>query len=126
VGIFDDASMATTMVRVRDLAASVSRYREKLGLEPIHVGADRPDHPIAIYAIAGSVVSLWQLPAGKARTREDNDRKRYMAAIVDADLEPVRQALMDALSGPVLPSPNQRGPASATPRRQASKNACSS
>ena len=37
--IFDDASMVSTVVRVRNVAASVAWYREKLGLEPIHVGA---------------------------------------------------------------------------------------
>lgn len=31
-GIFDDASMVATVVRVRDVAASVRWYREKLGL----------------------------------------------------------------------------------------------
>ena len=30
-GIFDDASMVATVVRVRDVAASVRWYREKLG-----------------------------------------------------------------------------------------------
>jgi hypothetical protein len=44
-GIFDDAATASTVVRVRDVAASVGWYREKLGLEPIHVGA-QGDHPI--------------------------------------------------------------------------------
>jgi catechol 2,3-dioxygenase-like lactoylglutathione lyase family enzyme len=64
-GVFDDASMVSTIVRVRDVAASVAWYREKLGLEPIHVGADGPEHPIAVYTIAGAVVSLWQLPANR-------------------------------------------------------------
>jgi hypothetical protein len=26
-----------------------------------------PEHPIAVYTIAGSVVSSWQLPPGQAR-----------------------------------------------------------
>lgn len=43
--IFDKAAMAATVVRVCDLRASVSWYRDKLGLEPIHVGEDGPDHP---------------------------------------------------------------------------------
>jgi len=43
--IFADASTVSTVVRVRDVAASVAWYREKLGLEPIHVGADGPAHP---------------------------------------------------------------------------------
>lgn len=60
-GIFDDASMTATVLRVRDVAASVEWYRDKLGLQPIHMGADGPDHPVAAYVIAGSVVSPWQL-----------------------------------------------------------------
>ena len=86
--------MAATIVRVRDVAASVRWYREKLGLEPIHVGADGPDHPIATYAIAGSIVTLWQLPAGQMRTAEDNDRNTYVVAVMKGDLEPARQALV--------------------------------
>jgi len=94
-GIFDDASMVATVVRVRDVAASVRWYREKLGLEPIHVGADGPDHPIATYAIAGSVVTLWQLPSGQARTGQDNNRNTYMVVVMKDDLEPARRALIE-------------------------------
>jgi catechol 2,3-dioxygenase-like lactoylglutathione lyase family enzyme len=94
-GIFDDASMVSTIVRVRDVAASVAWYREKLGLEPIHVGADGPEHPIAVYTIAGAVVSLWQLPANQARVREDNDRNSYVVVVMNGDLEPARLALID-------------------------------
>jgi catechol 2,3-dioxygenase-like lactoylglutathione lyase family enzyme len=74
-GVFDDASMVSTVLRVRDVAASVAWYREKLGLEPIHVGADGPEHPIAVYTIAGSVVSLWQLPPGQARVVDERSSK---------------------------------------------------
>jgi catechol 2,3-dioxygenase-like lactoylglutathione lyase family enzyme len=94
-GLFDDASMVSTVVRVRDVAASVAWYREKLGLEPIHVGADGPEHPIAVYTIAGAVVSLWQLPPNQARVREDNDRNSYVVVIMNGDLEPARRALID-------------------------------
>jgi catechol 2,3-dioxygenase-like lactoylglutathione lyase family enzyme len=94
-GVFDDASMVSTIVRVRDVAASVVWYREKLGLEPIHVGADGPEHPIAVYTIAGAVVSLWQLPANQARVREDNDRNTYVVVVLNGDLEPARRVLID-------------------------------
>jgi catechol 2,3-dioxygenase-like lactoylglutathione lyase family enzyme len=90
-GVFDDASMVSTIVRVRDVAASVAWYREKLGLEPIHVGADGPEHPIAVYTIAGAVVSLWQLPANQSRVREDNDRNSYVVVVMNGDLEPARR-----------------------------------
>jgi catechol 2,3-dioxygenase-like lactoylglutathione lyase family enzyme len=94
-GLFDDASMVSTVVRVRDVAASVAWYREKLGLEPIHVGADGPEHPIAVYTIAGAVVSLWQLPPNQARVREDNDRNSYVVVVMNGDLELARLALID-------------------------------
>jgi catechol 2,3-dioxygenase-like lactoylglutathione lyase family enzyme len=93
--IFENASMVSTVVRVRDVAASVAWYREKLGLEPIHVGADGPEHPIAVYAIAGAVVSLWQLPAGQARVPADNDRNSYVCIISSGDLKSSRQALIE-------------------------------
>lgn len=93
--IFHEASMVATVLRVRDVATSVRWYRDKLGLEPIHVGSDGPDHPIAAYAIAGSVVSLWQLPAGQTRVRNDNDRNSYVVAVMNRDLEPVRQNLVE-------------------------------
>jgi catechol 2,3-dioxygenase-like lactoylglutathione lyase family enzyme len=94
-GIFDDASMAATILRVRDVAASVRWYRDMLGLEPLRVGADGAAHPFASYAIAGAVVSLWQLPAGQERRREDNDRNSYVVVVMNSDLEAVRQALVE-------------------------------
>ena len=94
-GMFDQAAMVATVLRVRDVAASVAWYREKLGLEPIHVGSDGPDHPIAAYAIAGSVVSLWQLPPGAQRVPEDNDRNTYVVAVMRSDLEDARHTLVE-------------------------------
>jgi catechol 2,3-dioxygenase-like lactoylglutathione lyase family enzyme len=93
-GIFDDASMVATVLRVRDVAASVSWYREKLGLEPVHVGADGADHPFAGYQIAGSTVSIWQLPAGQSRVRDENDRNTYVVAVMNGELESARRALL--------------------------------
>lgn len=87
--------MVATILRVRDVAASVDWYREKLGLEPMHVGSDGPDHPIATYAIAGSVVTLWQLPPRAARAPEDNDRNTYVVAVMSGDLEPARRLLVE-------------------------------
>jgi catechol 2,3-dioxygenase-like lactoylglutathione lyase family enzyme len=93
-GIFDGALMVSTILRVRDVDASVRWYREKLGLEPVHVGADGQEHPIAVYTIAGSVVTLWQLPAGQERTREDNDRNTYVVAVLNGALECARDELV--------------------------------
>jgi catechol 2,3-dioxygenase-like lactoylglutathione lyase family enzyme len=94
--IFDDASMVTTVLRVRDVEASVRWYREKLGLEPVHVGADGPDHPFAVYTIAGAIVSLWQLPAGQERVLADNDRNSYVVMIMNGELESPRRALIES------------------------------
>jgi catechol 2,3-dioxygenase-like lactoylglutathione lyase family enzyme len=93
-GMFDGAAMVSTVVRVRDVAASVRWYREKLGLEPIHVGVDG-DHPIAVYRIADAVVSLWQLPVGQARVRDDNDRNTYVVVVMKVDLGPLRETLLE-------------------------------
>jgi len=95
-GIFDDASMVATILRVRDVAASVRWYREKLGLEPVHVGADGPEHPIATYAVAESIVTLWQLPAGQARVREANDLNTYVVPVMKGDIEAARRMLIEA------------------------------
>jgi catechol 2,3-dioxygenase-like lactoylglutathione lyase family enzyme len=95
MNILGDATMVSTVVRVRDVAASVSWYREKLGLEPIHVGADGPDHPIAVYTVAGAVISLWQLPPNQARIRAENDRNSYVVVVIAGDLELARQALIE-------------------------------
>jgi catechol 2,3-dioxygenase-like lactoylglutathione lyase family enzyme len=86
--------VVSTVLRLRDVAASVTWYREKLGLEPIHFGADG-DHPIAVYRIAGAVVSLWQLPDGQARVRADNDCNSYLVVVTNGDLGTTRQALLD-------------------------------
>jgi catechol 2,3-dioxygenase-like lactoylglutathione lyase family enzyme len=91
--VFEGALLVSTLLRVRDVAASVTWYREKLGLEPIHVGADGPEHPIAVYTIAGAAVALWQLPAGRSRVRLDNDSNTYVTVVVNTDLEPLRRTL---------------------------------
>ena len=91
--LFERATMLATIVRVRDVAASVEWYRDKLGLEPLHVGSDGPEHPIAAFAIAGSVISLWQLPPGEERERGDNDRNTYVVAVMEDDLAPRRAEL---------------------------------
>jgi catechol 2,3-dioxygenase-like lactoylglutathione lyase family enzyme len=95
MSILDDATMVSTVVRVRDVAASVVWYREKLGLEPIHVGADGPEHPIAVYTIAGAVVSLWQLPPNQIRVPAENDRNSYVVVVMAGELEPLRDVLIE-------------------------------
>jgi len=54
-----------------------------------------PEHPIAVYTIAGSVVSLWQLPAGQARVLDENDRNTWVVMIMNDELETPRRALIE-------------------------------
>ena len=93
--VFEGALLVSTLLRARDVAASVTWYREKLGLEPVHVGADGPDNPVAVYSIAGATVALWQLPAGRSRVRLDNDSNTYVTVVVNTDLEPLRRTLVE-------------------------------
>jgi catechol 2,3-dioxygenase-like lactoylglutathione lyase family enzyme len=87
------ATMIATIVRVRDVAASVEWYRDHLGLRPIHQGSDGPEHPIAAYAVGSGVITLWQLPPGEERRSEDNDRNSYVVLVMSSDLEEVRERL---------------------------------
>jgi catechol 2,3-dioxygenase-like lactoylglutathione lyase family enzyme len=82
--VLSGVTMASTIIRVRDVAASVEWFRDKLGLEPLHVGADG-EHKIAAYVLGGMVVSLWQLPHDERRRREDADRNSYVVLVVDDD-----------------------------------------
>ena len=91
--VFEGARMVATILRVRDVAASVAWYRDVLGLEPLHVGADG-EHPIASFAVAGGTVSLWQLPPGVERDRADNDTNSYVVAVLDRDLAGCRDELV--------------------------------
>jgi len=77
------------------MTASIFADSKSWGLEPIHVGADGPAHPIAVYGIAGSVVSLWPLPANQALVLADNDRNSYVVVVVNGELKPARRALID-------------------------------
>jgi catechol 2,3-dioxygenase-like lactoylglutathione lyase family enzyme len=91
--VFERAEMMATIIRVHDVAASVEWYRDKLDLHPLYVGSDGPEHPIAAFAIAGSVISLWQLPPGPRRPRDHTDLSTYVVAVVTGDLEAQRRAL---------------------------------
>src|SRR6476620_8842962 len=64
-----------------DMTASIFADSKSWGLEPIHVGADGPAHPIAVYRIAGSVASLWPLPANQAPVPADNDCNSYVVVV---------------------------------------------
>jgi catechol 2,3-dioxygenase-like lactoylglutathione lyase family enzyme len=92
--IFAEASMAATVLRVRSVEESVGWYRDKLGLEPIHVGEDGPDHPIASFMIAGAVVALWQLAPGETVDPDQVDIGTYVVAVMRDGLQPFRERLL--------------------------------
>jgi catechol 2,3-dioxygenase-like lactoylglutathione lyase family enzyme len=93
--VWDKASMLSTVLRVRDVKSSVGWYRNKLGLEPLHVGADGPDHPFATFVIAGAVITLWQLPTAEALVMRDSDQSSYVVIVMDIDLDAIRALLME-------------------------------
>jgi catechol 2,3-dioxygenase-like lactoylglutathione lyase family enzyme len=41
------------------------------------------------------MISLWQLPPHQTRVQADNDRNSYLCIIMNSDLQPARQALID-------------------------------
>jgi len=92
--IFAEASLAATVLRVRSVEDSVAWYRGKLGLEPLHVGEDGPDHPIASFTIAGAVVALWQLAPGDTVDADEASTGTYVVAVMSDDLEPFRERLL--------------------------------
>jgi hypothetical protein len=62
-------------------------------LEPVHVGDDGPEHPIASFVIAGAVIALWQLAPDGIVVPEVTGS--YVAAVMSTDLEQLRQRLVE-------------------------------
>jgi catechol 2,3-dioxygenase-like lactoylglutathione lyase family enzyme len=87
--VFADTTVASVVLRVRDLEQSIEWYREKFGLTPIAAGEDGP---AVAYVINSLVVALWQLPPGEQRERADNDRNTGLTFVVD-DLDAKRAEL---------------------------------
>ena len=86
--VLGDVAAAAVLLRVADVATSVTWYREHLELEPVHVGADEAggvSHPYAGYQVAGTTIGLWQLPPGQQRTSRDADRTTYVVLLTAAD-----------------------------------------
>jgi catechol 2,3-dioxygenase-like lactoylglutathione lyase family enzyme len=88
--------MVTTVLRVRDLTASVSWFRDRLKIEPLFVSPHDAAEPLASFPFAGAVLTLWQLPRGEERDRIDLDRTTYVVVVVDGELDPVRDRLVAA------------------------------
>ncbi len=95
-GVFGPAGMVAPVLRVRDLAASVLWYSERLGLRPVYVSPPDAEHPIASFLVAGSPVILWELEPGVERDRADNERNSHVVIVVETDLVPIHAALVAA------------------------------
>jgi len=94
--LLDGVEMATVVLRVANLDRSIEWYREKLGLSPLHRGADGNTPPYAVYDVSGVIVTVWQLWDGQDRTNEDNDRNSYVILVYGGDIAALRQRLVAA------------------------------
>ena len=92
-GSLDGVRLLTVMLRVRDLETSTRWCREALALEPIHVGCDGPANRFAAYVMAGTVLTLWELPPGETRDPADNHRNSYVTFVSERDPAGVRAEL---------------------------------
>jgi hypothetical protein len=87
--------------RGRDGAACAQRQRVgrlvpgQACLEPLHVGEDGPEHPIASFAIAGAIVALWQLAPGEQVSADEGGTGTYFVAVINGDLKTLREQLIE-------------------------------
>jgi catechol 2,3-dioxygenase-like lactoylglutathione lyase family enzyme len=79
MGIADEVTSGSTVVRVVDRDRAVEWFRQVLDLEPVLVADDGVGHPIAVYRLAGLQFALWQLPPGSTRLREENRRNSFLS-----------------------------------------------
>lgn len=96
LGALGPITMVTTVVRVSDLAASVTWFRERLRIEPVFVSPHDAAEPLAAFPFAGAVLTLWELPPGEARDGTDLDRTTYVVVVIDGELGPVHDRLVAA------------------------------
>ena len=89
-----DVEMATMVIRVADLDRSIAWYRDKLGLEPLHRGADGDTPPYAAYSVAGMIITVWQLADTQRRVADDNERNSYLILVYGGDIAALRAGLL--------------------------------
>jgi catechol 2,3-dioxygenase-like lactoylglutathione lyase family enzyme len=89
-------TLVTTVLRVSDLGASVSWFRDRLKIEPVFVSPDGAAEPLAAFPFAGAVLTLWELPRDEERDRTALDRTSYVVAVIDGELGPVHDRLVAA------------------------------
>jgi len=88
--------MVTTVLRVSDLAASVTWFRDRLKIEPVFVSPHDAAAPLASFPFAGAVLTLWELPPGEERDHTDHDRTTYVVVVIEGELGPVHDRLAAA------------------------------
>ena len=88
--------MVTTVLRVRDLAASVTWFRERLEIEPVFVSPRDAAASLAVFPFAGAVLTLWELAPGDERDDHDHDHSTYVVVVVDGALDPIHARLAAA------------------------------
>ena len=96
LGALGPVTMVTTVLRVSDLAASVTWFRDRLEIEPVFVSPHDAAEPLASFPFAGAVLTLRELPPGEERDRIDDDRTTYVVVVIDGELGPVHDRLAAA------------------------------
>jgi catechol 2,3-dioxygenase-like lactoylglutathione lyase family enzyme len=96
LGALGPVTMVTTVLRVSDLDASVTWYRDRLKIEPVFVSPQDAAERLASFPFAGAVLTLWQLPAGEERDRIDQSLTTYVVVVIDGAPDPVRDRLAAA------------------------------
>jgi catechol 2,3-dioxygenase-like lactoylglutathione lyase family enzyme len=88
--------MVTTVLRVSDLDASVTWYRDRLKIEPVYVSPQDAAERLASFPLAGAVLTLWQLPLDEERDRIDQSLTSYVVVVIDGAPDPVHDRLAAA------------------------------
>jgi catechol 2,3-dioxygenase-like lactoylglutathione lyase family enzyme len=96
LGVLGQVTMVTTVVRVSDLSASVTWFRERLQIESVFVSPRDAAEPLASFALAGAVLTLWELSRGDERDGTDLERTTYVVVVIDGELGPVHDRLAAA------------------------------
>lgn len=91
--LLSNVQMATVVLRVTDLDKSIGWYRDKLGMEPLHRGADGDTPPYAVYDVSGVIVTVWQLFDGQDRVAQDNDLNSYVILVYGGEVGGLRDRL---------------------------------
>jgi catechol 2,3-dioxygenase-like lactoylglutathione lyase family enzyme len=96
LGALGPVTLVTTVLRVSDLAASVSWFRNRLEIEPVFVSPQDAADRLASFPFAGAVLTLWELPRGEVRDHTDHDHTTYVVVVIDGELGPVHARLAAA------------------------------